>query len=167
PVNKALVESNPTWANTAETYISNGPFKMTKYAMKDEIVLEKNENYYDTKDVKLDKLNVKLVTEETSAWASYQSGEFDMVDVVPLSEVQTAVKDGSAKIFEQLGTYFYCVNVSEKAKTVNPEAAKALSDSKVRKALTLAIDRPSLVKNVTKAEQIPAHSYVPEGILDE
>ncbi|NFA41123.1 peptide ABC transporter substrate-binding protein [Clostridium botulinum] len=167
PVNKALVESNPTWANTAETYISNGPFKMTKYAMKDEIVLEKNENYYDTKDVKLDKLNVKLVTEETSAWASYQSGEFDMVDVVPLSEVQTAVKDGSAKIFEQLGTYFYCINVSEKAKTVNAEAAKALSDAKVRKALTLAIDRPSLVNNVTKAEQIPAYSFVPEGILDK
>ncbi|WP_252234259.1 peptide ABC transporter substrate-binding protein [Clostridium sp. ZS1] len=167
PVNKALVESNPTWANTAETYVSNGAFKMIKYAMKDEIVLEKNENYYDTKDVKLDKLNVKLVSEETSAWASYQSGEFDMVDKVPLSEIQTAVQDGSAKIFEQLGTYFYCVNVSEKAKTVDLEAAKALSDAKVRKALALAIDRPSLVKNVTKGEEIPAYSYVPEGILDK
>lgn len=167
PVNKEIVESNSSWANSAETYVSNGPFKMTKYAMKDEIVLEKNENYYDTKDVKLDKLNVKLVTEETSAWASYKSGEFDMVDVVPLSEVQTAVKDGSAKIFEQLGTYYYCVNVSEKAKTVNPEAAKALANPKVRKALSLAIDRPSLVNNVTKAEQVPAHGFVPEGILDK
>ncbi|AOR23990.1 peptide ABC transporter substrate-binding protein [Clostridium taeniosporum] len=166
PVNKDLVESTPTWANNAETYVSNGPFKMTKYAMKDEIVLEKNENYYDTNNVKLDKLNVKLVTEETSAWASYQSGDFDMVDIVPLSEIQTAVKDGSAKIFEQLGTYFYCINVSEKAKTLNPEAAKALSDARVRKALALAIDRPSIVNNVKKGEQIPAHSFVPEGILD-
>ncbi|GAA0075786.1 peptide ABC transporter substrate-binding protein [Clostridium sp. CTA-5] len=164
PVNKQLVEGNAQWANNAETYVSNGPFKITKYAIKDEIVLDKNENYYDKDKVKLDKVDMKLVTEETSAWASYQSGQFDMVDVVPLSEVQTAVKDGTAKIFDQLGTYFYCVNVSEKAKSINPEAAKVLSDVKVRKALALAIDRPSLVKNVTKAEQIPAYSFVPEGI---
>lgn len=167
PVEKKSVENNPTWANSADTYVSNGPFKMTEYAIKDKIVLEKNENYYDNSNVKLDKLDIKLVSDETSAWASYKSGQFDMVDVVPQSEVQQALKDGSAKAFEQLGTYFYCINVSDSAKEIDPDAAKALSDVRVRKALNLAVDRKSLVENVTKRGENPAFSYVPLGIKDE
>ena len=42
---------------------------------------------------------MKLVGEETSAWASYKSGQFDMVDAVPKSEVQAALKDGTASNF--------------------------------------------------------------------
>ena len=167
PVNQKLVEGNKDWATSAETYVSNGPFKITDYKMKDQIVLERNENYEDAKSVKLDKLNIKLVAEETSAWASYKSGQFDMVDIVPLSEIQGAVADGTAMIYPQLGTYFYCINVSEKAKEVNPDAAKVLSDPKVRKALNLAIDRESLVTNVTKGGQTPAHGFVPAGIKGE
>lgn len=167
PVNQKVVESDKDWATKAETLVSNGPFKFTDYKMKDQIVLEKNENYDEKDSVKLDKLNIKLVAEETSAWASYKSGQFDMVDVVPMSEIQGAVKDGSAKIYPQLGTYFYCVNVSDKAKDVDPNAAKVLSDKKVREALSLAIDRKSLVENVTKRGETPAYSFVPEGIVGE
>lgn len=164
PVNKTVVEGNKDWANSASTYVSNGAFKITDYKIKDEIVLEKNDTYYAKDSVKLSKLDIKLVAEETSAWASYKSGQFDMVYFVPKSEVQAAVKDGSAKIFPLLGTYYYSINVSDKAKEVDPEAAKVLSDVKVRKALNLAIDRESIINNVTKGGQIAAHGFVPEGI---
>ena len=96
PVDEKVVESNKDWATDAKTFISNGPFKITDYKIKDQLVLEKNENYYDKDDVKLDKVTMKIVAEETSAWASYKSGQFDMVDTVPKSEVQAALKDGTA-----------------------------------------------------------------------
>lgn len=167
PVHKATVEGNPNWAAKAETYISNGPFKMTDYRIKDQIVLEKNENYYDVENVKLNKVTMKLVTETTSAWASYQAGDFDMVNNVPASEAESALANGSAQAFKALSTYFYVVNLDEeKVGAIDPEAAKALSDVRVRKALTLAIDRPSVVK-VTKNGDIPAHGFVPEGIISE
>lgn len=167
PVNQKIVEADSNWATKADSYVSNGPFKMTEYAMKDKIIIEKNENYYDTSNVKLDKVDIKLVRDETSAWASYKSGQFDMVDVVPQSETQGALADGTATSFNQLGIYYYSINVSEKAKEVDPEAAKVLSDVRVRKALNLAIDRKSLVENVAKGGQVPAYSFVPEGIKDE
>lgn len=166
PVNQKVVESNKNWATDASTLVSNGPFKFTDYKIKDQIVLEKNENYYDKDSVKLDKLTMKLVGEETSAWASYKSGQFDVVDTVPKSDVQAALKDGSAKSFPNLATYFLSLNVSDKAKEVDPNAAKALSDPNVRKALNLAIDRQLIVDNVTKAGQIPAHGIVGKGIID-
>ncbi|EKQ57885.1 MULTISPECIES: peptide ABC transporter substrate-binding protein [unclassified Clostridium] len=165
PVDQKVVEGNKDWANSAATYVSNGPFKMTDYKIKDGLVLEKNENYYAKDSIKLDKINVKFVTEDTSAWASYKSGQFDMVYNVPKSEVQAAIKDGSAKVINLLSNYFYSVNVSDKAKEVDPNAAKVLADPKVRKALNLAIDRQSIVDNVTKGGQTPAHSFVPTGII--
>jgi len=167
PVDQKVVESNKDWATDAKTLVSNGPFKITDYKIKDQAVLEKNENYYDKDAVKLDKLTIKFVAEETSAWASYKSGQFDMVDTVPKSDVQAALKDGSAKNFANLATYFLSINVSDKAKAVDPNAAKVLSDPKVRKALSVAIDRQSIVDNVTKGGQVPAHGMVAKGITLE
>ncbi|OOM16689.1 peptide ABC transporter substrate-binding protein [Clostridium saccharobutylicum] len=165
PVDKNVVESNKDWAGTASTLVSNGPFKFTDYTMKDKIVLERNDSYYGKDSVKLDKVTMKLVSEETSAWASYKSGQFDMVYSVPKSDVQAAAKDGSATIFPNCGTYYLSINVSDKAKEVDPNAAKVLSDPKVRKALNLAVDRQSIVDSVTKGGQIPAYSMVPQGII--
>lgn len=165
PVNQKVVESNKDWATDAKTLVSNGPFKITDYTIKDKVVLEKNENYYDKDKVKLDKLTMKFVAEETSAWASYKSGQFDVVDTVPKSDVQGALKDGSAKKFPNVATYFLSINVSDKAKEVDPNAAKVLSNQKVRKALSIAIDRKGIVENVTKGGQVPAHSMIPLGII--
>lgn len=167
PVDQSVVEGNPNWTNDPKTYVSNGAFKLTDYKIKDGCTLEKNDNYYNKDQVTLDKLNVKFATQDTSSWANLKTGQFDVTDLVPLSEIQSGVKEGLVTIHPQIGTYFYSVNVSEKAKDVNPEAAKALSDARVRKALNLAIDRVSIVENVTKGEQTPATAFVSTGIKDE
>ncbi|GAA0075791.1 peptide ABC transporter substrate-binding protein [Clostridium sp. CTA-5] len=167
PVNKTLVEGNAEWANKAETYVSNGPFKITDYKIKDQILLEKNPEYYSKDSVKLDKVDVKLVTEFTSAWAGYKSGEFDMVDKLPTSEIETALADGSAQSFKTVANYFFVINLdTAKTTAIDPNAAKVLSDKKVRKALNLALDRESLVKNVLKGGETPAHSFVTPGIVE-
>ena len=163
-VDQKIVESNKDWASDAKTLVSNGPFKITEYTIKDKAVLEKNDSYYDKDKVKLSKLTMKFVAEETSAWASYKSGQFDVVDTVPKSDIQGALKDGSAKTFPNVATYFLSINVSDKTKEVDPNAAKVLSDPKVRKALSIAIDRKAIVENVTKGGQVPAHGMVPAGI---
>lgn len=166
PVNKRIVENNPDWASSVKTIVSNGPFKITDYKSEDRIVLEKNKNYYDEASVKLEKLTIKLVSEETSAWASYKSGQFDVTDIVPKSDVQSALKDGTAKAFPNLSTYFILINVSDKSKNLNLDVNKVLSDVRVRKALNLAINRQVIVDNVTKAGEVPAHGIVPKGIID-
>lgn len=164
PVEKKSVEGNEQWANSAYTYVSNGPFKLIDYKIKDQAVLEKNDTYYGKDSVKLDKINVKFVADETSAWASYKAGQFDMVYIVPQSEVQAAAKDGSAQIYPFLSNYYLSINMTDSMQGIDPEAAKALSNPKVRQSLNLAIDRDSLVENVTKGGQVAAHSFVPTGI---
>ena len=162
PVNKKVVEADAEWATKVDTFVSNGPFKMTEWNMKDSLVFVRNENYYNKDKVKLDKLVMKMVTDETSAFATFKAGDFDMIDVVPTSEIEAGLKDGSFVKFDNLGTYFLVVNTT--GENAGDDVKKVLTDKKVRQALNLAIDRDSIVKNVTKGGQIPAHSYIPEGI---
>lgn len=164
PLDEKAVSANKDWATDAKSYVSNGPFKLTDYEIKNQLVLEKNENYEAKDDVKLSKVTMKMVSEPTSAWASYKAGQFDMVDAVPISEVQGALKDKTATNFKALGISYISINVSDKAAAVDPNAAKVLSNLKFRQALSLAIDRQSLVDNVVKTGNTPAHSYVPEGM---
>lgn len=166
PVNQKVVESNKDWATDVKTLVSNGPFKFTEYKIKDQIVLEKNENYSEKDKVKLNKVTMKMVTEPTSAWASFKQGQFDMTYDVPSTETEAALKDGSAVQFPDLSTDFVDINVSDKAKEVNPDAAKVLSDVRIRKAISLAIDRTAITQNVIKSHPTPAYSFVPEGIPD-
>lgn len=163
PVDKKVVESNSDWATKADSYVSNGAFKLTDYKIKDGLVLEKNENYYNKDAVTLDKLNIKFVSDPTSAWASYKSGKFDMIYEVPKAEVPAGKENGSVTIVPLLGTYYYSVNVTDKVAQIDPNAAKALSDKNVRTALNLALDREAIV-NITKSGKTPATSFVPVGL---
>lgn len=167
PVREDIVSADSEgWATKVESYISNGPFKLVKWDMKDQLVFEKNENYWNKDAVKLDTLVYKLVTEDTSAYASLKSGDFDMVNSVPGPEIESGREEGIVEIFPQLGTYFLCVNVGEN-KMLDEDTKKALENKKVRQALALAIDRKSIVENVGKAEQVPAYSFVPLNVPTE
>ena len=167
PLREDIVSANPEgWATSPETYICNGPFKLVKWDMKDQLVFERNENYWDASNVKLDSLTFKLVTDETTAYSELKAGNFDMVNSVPTNEIQPGKEEGLVKISPYLGTYFFAINVG-KQDTLNDDVKKALSNKLVRQALNLAVDRQEIIDNVAKAEQVPAYSFVPKGIFNE
>jgi len=165
PVRKDIIEANgDAWATKAETYVSNGPFKMTDFRMKDAIILEKNENYWDAANVKLDKIDVRMVQEETSAYAEFKAGTFDMIEAVPSAEIENALNAKHAVVFKEFATYFIALNVANNTDKLNPDAVKALENKKFREALSVAIDRQALVDNVTKGHQIPALGFTAPGV---
>ena len=167
PLREDIVTVNEEgWANEPETYVSNGPFQLIEWTMKDQFVFKKNENYWNADSVKLPGIVMKMVTDENTALASLKSGEFDMIDSVPSAEIENTVNDGLAKIYPNLGTYMLVFNVG-KQDNLSDDVKKALSNVKVRQALSLAIDRKAIVENVTKGGQIPAYSFVPKGTLNE
>ncbi len=167
PVRKDIIEGNEEkWTLKPDTYISNGPFKMSEWKEKESITFVKNESYWDAKNVKLETLEVKLIDDQITYLNAFKSGEIDVIESPPQAEIPTLLDEGTAKIYPYLGTYFYVINVSDKAKDVDPKAAEALSNPKFRKALSLAIDRQLIVDKVAQGGQAPATSYVPAGILD-
>lgn len=164
PVREDIVTANPdTWATSPDTYIGNGPFKLVRWDMKDQLVFEKNDNYWDADNVKLEKITYKLVTDETTAYSELKAGNFDVVNSVPTNEIEPGKNDGLVKIFPKLGTYFFAINVG-KQDSMSENVKNALSNKLVRQALALAIDRQEIIDNVGKADQVAAYSFVPLGI---
>ena len=167
PLREDIVSSNPEgWATNPETYVSNGPFKLVQWDMKDQLVFEKNENYWDKDSVKLDTLTFKLVTDDTTAYSELKAGNFDMVNSVPTNEIQPGIAEGLVHVSPKLANYYFAINVG-KQDTLNSDVKEVLSNKLVRQALNLAIDRQEIIDNVGKAEQIPAYSFVPQGTKDE
>ncbi|WP_319023196.1 peptide ABC transporter substrate-binding protein [Tepidibacter hydrothermalis] len=157
PVRKDIVEKNPeAWPITPENVPFNGPFKMTKWQRGDVIEIVKNDTYYDKDRVKLDGVEYTMITEDTTAFQAFQSGEIDGSDGVSEAQIpQLREKnDPTFTIHPNIAVYYYSLNVTK----------EPTNDPKVRKALSLAIDRNLITTVVVKAGQKPAKTYVPEGI---
>ena len=166
PLREDIVSADPEgWATKPETYVSNGAFKLVKWDMKDQLVFEKNDNYWNKDNVKLDKVTFKLVTDETTAYSELQAGNFDVVNSVPTNEIEPGKEAGLVHVMPKLGTYFFAINVG-KQDTLSEDVKKALSNKLVRQAINLAVDRQEIIDNVAKAEQVPAYSFVPQGIYN-
>ena len=167
PLREDIVSADPEgWALDPATYVSNGPFKLVQWDIKDQLVFEKNEEYWNAKEIKLPGVVFKLVTDQNTAYASLKAGDFDMVDTVPPAEIAAGQEEGLVTIYPNLATYMLVLNVGKQS-TLPEDVKKALNNPKVRKALAISIDRKAIVENVTKSGQVPAYSYVPKGILNE
>ncbi|NPC92188.1 peptide ABC transporter substrate-binding protein [Bacillus sp. WMMC1349] len=158
PVNKKVAEKNPKWYTDAgENYVSNGPFKMTKWKHSGNIVLEKNDQYWDKGAVKLKKINIAMVNDANTGLNMYKKGETDYVgeplDSIPTDAVPSLKNEG-LKVDPFASVYMYKFN-TEKA---------PFNNVNIRKALTYAINREALVKNVTQADEIPATKFIPPVI---
>ncbi|QOR65217.1 peptide ABC transporter substrate-binding protein [Cytobacillus suaedae] len=158
PVNKAVQEANPDWYKEADTYVSNGAFKLTEWKHKESMKLEKNEHYYDHAKINLDEVHFVIIDDENTVWQMYRSGEIDLVYPLP-QDVQgqlLANNDPEFNLGPDLAIYYY--NINNKVKPFN--------NPKVRKALAMAIDRETIVEHVAQGGQTPAYSIVPPGIPD-
>lgn len=156
PVRRDVVEANgEQWALDPATYIGNGPFKLAEWQSKDHMKLIPNENYWDRGRVKLDAVIKTFIAESGTMLAGYEAGEIDVIDSVPFSELDNLKQTGELQMITQLGTYYYCFNVTK----------QPFDNPKVRKAFALAVDREDITNKV-RHSGIPATAFVPPGVPD-
>ena len=157
PVNRRCLETHgaPQWTR-AENLVSNGPFRMQWRRIRDRIRLVKNEQYWNRDAVKLGVVDVLAVEGSTTMLNMYLTGQADWITDVPpmVAPELMASRPQEFAPTPMLGTYFYRFNVTK------PPFDKA----EVRRALTLAIDRRSIVDTAARMGQVPAYSLVPPGI---
>lgn len=157
PVRQDIIEANgDQWTFDPSTYISNGSYKLTEWTHNSQIVMAKNENYYDYENLGPDTITFKLMDDSNAMLSGFKSGELDYIQEAPQAELPSLIASGDMKIVDYLGTYYVCFQ-TQKA---------PFDDARVREAFTLAVDRTYIVDKVTQSGQVEAGAYVPSGISD-
>ncbi len=157
PVRKDIVEAEPdAWATKPETYVGNGPYIMKEWVHDSHIIFEKNPNYWNADAIIPETIKFLLMSDDNAILAAFENGDILLADSMPNDEID-AWKDREEFIIQpQLGTYYISFNTQR----------EPLNDPRVRKALTLAIDREFICTQIGKAGQQPAGAFVPTGLSD-
>ncbi|MFE8697155.1 peptide ABC transporter substrate-binding protein [Cytobacillus sp. FJAT-53684] len=159
PINKKVQEQNSDWYKEADTFVSNGAFTLSEWKHKESVKLVKNESYYDKDKINLDEVLLYIIEDQNTAWQMYQSDEMDLIVNLP-AEVTGMLIDKEDPEFHNasdLATYYYNLNTG----------VKPFGNVKVRRALSMAIDRQAIVDHVSQGGQIPAYGVIPPGMPDE
>ena len=164
PVQQATVEANgDSWCTSADTFVSNGPYMITDWTPSERIVLTKNPNYvggWDSSKIVSDTITLLLLEDSSASFAAYNSGEAQLIKDVPTDEIPSLTKaedGGDFYVDTILGTYYVSLNLQR----------DAFKDAKVRKALSLAIDRDYVANTIMQGTYTTADSIVGPGIVDE
>jgi len=159
PVNQKCVETygSPLWTKP-ENIVSNGPFDIEFRRIRDRIRLVRSDTYWNRDEVKLGVVDALAVDSYTTGLNLFMTGMADWIVTPPPAALRILLQadpprnDLNPAPF--LGVYYYMLNTKR----------KPLDDVRVRKALSLALNRQEITTVLLGAGEIPSLSLVPPGI---
>lgn len=144
------------WTRPAN-FVGNGAFVLTEWRLNRLVRVEKNPRYWDAANVRLNAVvfypTENIVTEERM----FRSGQLHYTNDMPIDKVPLYREQNpdQMRMDLYLGTYYYMLN------TTRP----GLDDVRVRRALSMAIDRQTLIDTVMQGVNVPAWTITPPGTL--
>jgi oligopeptide transport system substrate-binding protein len=157
PIRQDIVnKSGDNWATAPESFLTNGPFKVTEMSLNDHLTVVPNPHYWGPRPT-LTGIDFLIINDGAAALAKYKSGGIDEIDIQP---AQAAGVAGDASLSRQLAktpslTVFWLVFRVTSA---------PLNNVKVRRALAEAIDRAAFVAQIFQGQGMPAETFIPKGM---
>ncbi|MGA0606293.1 peptide ABC transporter substrate-binding protein [Phenylobacterium sp. VNQ135] len=135
-------------------YVSNGAFKLAAWRLGDRVTVVKNPHFYDAANVCLDRINYYPTPDVVSAERRVARGELDLNTRFQSNRYRRLQKTmpGVAHTGLSLATGYLAFNTRD---------VKAFQDIRVRRALSMALDREFITGKLMGAGQQPAYSFVP------
>jgi oligopeptide transport system substrate-binding protein len=152
PVQRATVEEFPDDWTRPDKFVGNGPFVLSEWSPRLQIVMTANPHYWDAGFVKLKKITALPIDDIDVSYNKFIKGEVHWIRTVPIAKIDEAKRRPEYFVTPYLGSYFYRINVTK----------PHLKDKRVRQALSLAVNRETITRDITRAGQIPATWFCPE-----
>ena len=155
PVNKQTAETDNHWAEgSSKQFVGNGPFRLVKWQHCNNLKLERNPHYWDSHKIHLDEVKVSIIENEHTALQLFEKGKLDV-----LGAGYTHIPCDATDKFKKLGLLKDYPVPATTACTFNLKRSP-FNNIHIRKALSLSIDRESIVSNITKLSETPAYSLL-------
>ena len=158
PVNPRVVARfGRTWTRP-ENFVGNGAFTLAEWRPHQRIVVRKNPAYHGAARIRLAEIQFLAFDNGDAEERAFRAGQLDVTMAVPFTKLDTYRKEHLAELHHAplAETRYLAFN------TTRPP----LNDVRVRRALSLVIDRPKLVERVVHGGQEPADRLVPPALRD-
>jgi oligopeptide transport system substrate-binding protein len=148
----ALASRGTDWTRPGNL-VGNGPFVLTEWVPNARVVVEKNPAYWDAPEVSLRRVVFLPVEDPDTEEKDFRAGQMHITYSLPVSKVAAYRRDapGELRIDPFMQTFFIRFNVTR----------PPFGDARVRRALSLAIDRDKIAHRVLLDGHPAAHSFVP------
>lgn len=134
-------------------YVGNGPFILREWRPSQHLLIARNPHYHAAAAVKLSEVRFQIYDTSDTEERAFRAGQLDVTMAVPFSKLSTY----SAPILRRAALH-------ETRYLVLNTTRAPLNDPRVRRALSLALDRDALVRSVLRGAQRPALSFIPPGL---
>jgi oligopeptide transport system substrate-binding protein len=139
-----------------KTWVSNGAYILSEWRPGTRIDLAKNGMYWDSANVRINRVQYLIATDQYAQFAQYRAGQLDITDTIPSNALSTFRADHPTEVViaPYSAVAYYGLNMTGKLFAGN---------IKLRQALSMSLDRQKLV-DALAGGQIPAFAIVPPGI---
>jgi len=145
PVKKDAVEAaGLAYGSEADNIVTNGPFTCVEWAHESKFVLEKNQNYWNAGEIKLEKITGIIGATGETAVDMMLAGELDFVTTTDYAQMNRLKEEGFSITGYSSGYQFVHMN----AKGRSDETARFMNNANFRKALNLAVNRKAIVTSI-------------------
>jgi oligopeptide transport system substrate-binding protein len=151
-VHRPTVEQFGEKWTEAANIVTNGPFKLDAWEHNSRIDLVKSDQWRGAADVKLTRVNGRMITDGVTSVQAFEAGEVDQNQNIPPEEMPRIKETEEYEKYDGLGTYYYGFNV------------KNIPDVNQRRAMALAIPRQTIIDNIAQADQTPSTGFTPAGM---
>ena len=157
PVHPGSVEQHGDNFTRPENLQSNGAYRLESREAASVLRLVRNEQYWNNAATSIDAVNYHVITQEMSELNRFRAGELDITGTVAADSFATVREQYADQLHvtPYLGVYYYGFNLTKPPFKDNPQ---------LRQALSMAIDRDTLVEKVTGRGEVAAYSWVPPGV---
>ena len=160
--------------NALRAAIGTGPYRAVSYRSGDRIEFVRNDAYWGPKPA-YERVNYRMITNDASRTAALLAGDVDFIDQVPTTDLAKLRNDARIALSETVGLrlvflgldHLRAANENSPFITDNdgkPLGRNPLRDVRVRRALSMAIDRQAIVERLMEGAATPAGQFLPPGV---
>ncbi len=156
--------------NSGKAAIGTGPYKFAEYVPNQRVVLKANYGYWGGEEP-WDKVTFKILTNSAARVAALLSGDVQMIETVPTSDIARLSQDKRFALADKVSNrviYVHLHQWSDKpppfvtAKDGKPLERNPFKDARVRKALSMAINRDAIAERIMEKKAVPAAQLLPD-----
>lgn len=151
--------------NDGSLMIGTGPFKHKSYTKGDRQILERNPDYWGPQAA-WDTVVFRPITSDGPRVAALLAGDVDIIESPPVQDIERLKSAPNVSLAQAQSNrvIYLALGVQDTPPTITGTDGKnPLKDPKVRKALSLAVDRDAIVKRIMMGVAEPANQYLPAG----